>query len=159
MPFIRRTQKKDLPKVIELFVRMFKWSPMRAKAFMGYWLRIQPDLAFLAGEKKEIIGAIFVGVKPLWDGNHLFDGEIFVSPAAQRKGIGSALVNKMLNIAIKKYHVTSWEAFTFRTKGHPLGWHKKLGFVENKKWIMISGRAKKIQQKSRKYFSVAEFEI
>lgn len=151
MPWIRRVQKKDLSGVTRLFVKMFKWSPARARLFMEYWLRIQPDLAFLAEEKKEIVGAIFVGVKPLWDGNHLFDGEIFVSPIVQRKGVGSALVNEMLNIAIRKYHVTSWDAFTFRTKGHPLGWHRKLGFTENKRWIMISGKTKEILQKSRKY--------
>jgi len=71
------------------------------------------SLAFAAEYDGKIVGAFFAGIKPWWDGNHLFDGEIFVHPDFQNKKIGKALFKRILEEAVKKYDAKIFDAFTF----------------------------------------------
>src|SRR3989344_2446360 len=96
---IRRIQRKDLTKLAEVYNFVYKkfnigerWTKKSAYKLLEYWLKRQPDLCFLAEYNNIIVGGFVVGIKPWWDGNHLVDGEIFVHPHYQKKGIGSALL-------------------------------------------------------------------
>lgn len=138
------------------------WCEDTASALLGSWLKRQPDLAFVAtaagegstisdtmaaidfgrvdgadGSAAVLAGACLVGVRPWWDGNHLVDGEFFVDPLFQAKGVGTALLRHVLAVAKEKYNPVCWDSYTFREEGFPLSWYKKLGFEEIDEWVMI----------------------
>jgi len=150
-------QKKDLPRLAKIFVQVYTvfdvgehWTIGSAQQLLSYWLKKQPDLAFVAECDGRAVGAFVAGIKPWWDGNHLSDGELFVHPAYQKKGIGTKLSIVLYQKAWKKYKVVSFDAYTFKKTKFPLSWYKSLGFEVNSDWVMISGDLKKILPKLMK---------
>jgi GNAT superfamily N-acetyltransferase len=101
-------------------------------------------LVFIAECDKDLAGAAMVGARPWWDGNHLFDGEFFVDPAHQRKGIAKKLLRQLIETANQKYAPVFWDTWTFRSEEFPLGWYKRVGFKEIEEWIMIRADVKKL---------------
>ena len=153
---IRKIENKDLDYLAEVYNQTYspdifdvgeRWTKESAHKMLSYWLERNSDLAFLAEEDNKIIAGFFVDVKPWWDGNHLIDGEIFVHPDYQKKGIGTELSKFLYNLAIKRYKAIKFDAFTFKKSDFPLKWYKKQGFKEVKEWIIISGELKKILKK------------
>lgn len=151
---IRTFDKRDLDKLAKLYCKVYdridvgeKWEYTSAHKLLSYWLERQPDLCFLAEYDKVIVGGFVSGVKPWWDGNHLFDGEVFVDPDHQKKGIGTELSKVMYKTAVEKYGATHFDAFTFSDREHPLSWYKKQGFNEVKNWTIISGDLRKVLKK------------
>lgn len=154
---VRPMEKKDLDKLSDIYVEVYtafdvgeKWTKKTAYNLLEFWLRHQPDLAFVAEYEGEAVGAFVAGIKPWLDGNHLFDGEIFVHPKYQNKGIGKELARVLFRKALDKYHVTEWDAFAFKNSDFPLSWYKKLGFEELKELVIISGNVKGALQKLEK---------
>lgn len=114
---IRPMKKSDLKKLAEIYVTVYDavdigehWSPKAAEELLAYWLKKQPDLAFVAQSKGELVGAFVAGVKPWWDGFHLTDGEIFVRPDFQKKGVGTKLSIALYAKALEKYNAVSFDA-------------------------------------------------
>ena len=133
---IRRVKKEDLDKLADIYDKTYspstfdvgeKWTKESAYSMLDYWLRRNPDLAFLAEDEGKIIAGFFVDFKPWWDGNHLIDGEIFVQPDYQKKGVGTKLLKYVFEYAIKKYKVIRWDTYTVKSK-YPLRWYKSIGF-------------------------------
>lgn len=122
-----------------------RWTEETAYKMLKYWLKRDPDLAFLAEYKGLIIGGFVVGVKPWWDGNHLVEGEIFVDPDYQKKGIGTKLLKFVFDYAIKRYNVVRFDTVTVKGK-YPVKWYKSVGFGEIKEWVMISADPKKVSR-------------
>ncbi|KKS14010.1 MAG: GCN5-related N-acetyltransferase [Candidatus Daviesbacteria bacterium GW2011_GWB1_41_5] len=146
MSEIRLCTEKALDVLADVYVKAYasvdvgeKWDQESAHKLLQYWLKRQPDLFFLAETDSKIVGGFVAGIKPWWDGNHLVDGEIFVDPGYQGKGVGSELSKVMFGTAMEKYGARIWDAFTFRKPDFPKGWYQKLGFKEVKEWMMISG--------------------
>ncbi len=142
---IRYVGEKDLDKLAEVYAEVYRvfdvgeqWTTKSSRNLLDYWLKRQPDLCFLAESQKEIVGAFVAGIKPWWDGNHLVDGEIFVHPDHQGKGVGNVLSRHMYETAIEKYDATTFDTYTFRMTDFPLSWYKSLGFEEINEWTMIS---------------------
>ena len=75
------------------------------------------------------------------------DGEIFVHPDFQSKGIGSALIRKLFKTAQTKYKAVAWDAFTPNKFKNPLDWYLNLGFKEVKEWTIISCEIDKVLKK------------
>ncbi len=147
---IRQIEQRDLDKLSEIYSEAYRvfdvgerWTKDSAYKLLNYWLERQPDLSFVAEIDGKVVGAFVAGIKPWWDGNHLFDGEIIVDPKYQKHGVGSELSKTMFKAAIEKYNVSIWDAYTFKNSEHPLSWYKSLGFEEIKEWTMISGDIKK----------------
>ncbi len=115
------------------------WTQETARQFIVHFYKRQPDLFFLAEKKGSVVGAIVAGIQPWWDGNHLVEGEIFIDPQFQHKGIGKKLLKHLFLHARNKYGAVSWDTFTHKVNNHPLEWYKKLGFVEIPQWTTISG--------------------
>ena len=143
---IRLIEKKDLNALADIFAKVYevfdvgeRWTKETAQKLLEHWLQRQPDLAFLAEVDGKIVGGFTSGIKPWWDGNHLFDGELFVHPDYQKHKVGTALFKKLLTEAKEKYEAKFFDAHTFKGFDHPLNWYKKLGFEEIKEWVMISG--------------------
>ena len=148
---IRLAKKEDLQELASLYCKVFtvfdvgeRWTEKTAYNLLLYWFNKQPDLFFLAEEKKKIIGAFVAGVKPWCDGNHLFDGEIIIDPDHQKKGIGSKISKVVYRTAIEKYNAKCFEANTFKHHKHPLSWYKKQGFKEVEDLTIIEGNLRDI---------------
>src|SRR3990167_98525 len=154
---IRLMQKEDLRQLAEIYSIVYqkfdieeRWTSESAKRLLYYWFDKQPDLAFVAEFNRKVVGAFIAGIKPWWDGNHLSDGEIFVHPDYQKKGIATKLSVALYEKALQKYNVISFDAYTFKKTKFPLSWYLSQGFVQNKEWIMISGDVKGIVSKLKR---------
>ncbi|MBS3169169.1 GNAT family N-acetyltransferase [Candidatus Woesearchaeota archaeon] len=150
-------QKEDLRQLAEIYSIVYqkfdieeRWTSESAKRLLSYWFDKQPDLAFVAEFNGKVVGAFIAGIKPWWDGNHLSDGEIFVHPDYQKKGIATKLSVALYEKALQKYNVISFDAYTFKKTKFPLSWYLSQGFVQNKEWIMISGDVKGIVSKLKR---------
>jgi GNAT superfamily N-acetyltransferase len=148
---IRLIEEDDLDALAEVYAFVYKvfnsgesWTKETAKDMLNYWLSKQPDLAFLAEYDGKIVGGFLSGVKPWWDGVHLFDGELFVHPDFQNMKIGKALLKRLLEEATLKYDAKIFDAFTFNGYEFPLSWYKKIGFHEINEWTMFSGDIKEV---------------
>ena len=139
-------QKSDLDALSKIYAEVYrvfdvgeKWTQESAYSLLNYWLNRQPDLCFLAECDNEIVGAFVAGIKPWWNGNHLVDGEIFVDPQYQKRGIGKELTKTMFKNAIEKYNVKMVDGITFKRFDYPLSWYKSLGIQEVEDLVVISG--------------------
>ena len=143
-------KQEDLKPLANVYCRAYAemnvgegWDRKSAHRLIAYWFNRQPDLSFTAEYERKIAGAFLAGIKPWWDGNHLVDGEIFVDPAFQGRGIGRELSRRMYQAALNKYDAKYFDAITFKTREFPLKWYKSLGFKEIENWTIISGDIKK----------------
>ncbi len=155
---IRRIKEADIPRLGKLYVQIYKkhnvgeaWTVPAAQRMLRWYLKIAQDMAYLAEDDGQIIGAFLVGVKPWWDGNHLLEGEIFVHHDYQRSGIGSALMKKILEHGVKKYRAVIWEPFAYEWD-YPFKWYKSLGFkkVKGNGLTIISAKPKDVLNKLKR---------
>ena len=75
------------------------------------------------------------------------DGEVFVHPDYQKKGIGGALSKHIYSVALKRYKVVRFDTYTFKKTKFPLEWYKSLGFKEIDEWVMISADLNEVLKK------------
>lgn len=148
---IRLAQELDLPELAEIYKEAYNtlnigenWNNETALLLMRHLYKEQNDLFFVAEENDTIVGGIVALIKPWWDGNHLTDGEVFIAPHNQKKGIGTQLIKRLFTEALEKYKAISWDTFTHRVYEHPLKWYKSIGFKEIEHWIMITGDIKEV---------------
>lgn len=147
MTTIRAIETPDIPQLAKIYADSFRsmhpqerWSTESAARFLTTCFQRQPDLAFLATMDEEIVGGFLAAIRPWWDGNHLVDGELFVSPTKQRQGIGASLMRILLTTAKERYQAVVMEAITFRTEEFPLSWYQKVGFHIVDDMVIISGK-------------------
>lgn len=143
---IRLATLSDMPEVAGVFVASYTdadigevWTEKAAQKLLEHFYHLQPDLFFVAKKDGKIVGAIVALVKPWWDGNHLTDGELFVDPDYQKKGMGTVLIHHLFKQARLSYDAVAWDTFTHKIYKHPLAWYRKMGFEEVRQWVMISG--------------------
>lgn len=148
---LRLAKTEDLQTLSEVYVVAYnvlnigeKWTESKAYELIKYLFEDQPDLFFVATVDEKVVGGIVATVRPWWDGNHLIEGEIFIHPDFQKKGIGVKLIKQLFTTAKEEYHVVSWDTFTHRVHKNPLAWYKQLGFEEIKHWVMITGNIDKV---------------
>lgn len=134
-----------LEKLIPVYIDAYsnfdsneKWDSDTTRAYLTYNHDLQPDLSLVALIDGKVVGAFFASVKPWWDGARLIDGEIFVDPTYQNKGIGKKLIRQMFLNAKEKHGVYCWDTFTFK-QNHQLDFYKNMGFEEISDWTMITG--------------------
>lgn len=143
---IRKAKPEDLKKLAPIYVDAYtsieigeNWTEETAYKLLKHLFETQPDLSFVLEVNGELVGAINAIVKPWWSGNQITDGELFIDPKHQRKGLGKKLVKHLFKEAKKKYKATSWDTFTHVIYEHPLKWYKNMGFEEIQEWVMITG--------------------
>ncbi len=119
MTKIRRANPGDLDKLAEIYTKSYNsldigenWDEKSAKKLLKHLFNDQEDLFFVVEERGKPVGAIVGLIKPWWDGNHITDGELFVHPDHQKKGLGKKLVKKLFEEALDKYNAVSWDTFT-----------------------------------------------
>jgi len=151
---IRPMRGDDLESLAEIYVETYKvfdigerWDKKSAYKLLEHWFKRQSDLAFVVEYNDEIVGAFVTAVKPWWDGNHLTEGEIFVHPDHQRRGLGTELIKRVFKTARDKYKAVAWDAFAPNKFKHPLNWYKEMGFKEVKEWTIITCNIEEILKK------------
>ena len=154
---IREINIEDLNDLAIIYCKSFNvynagkkwaWTQESSYELLKYWFDKPQGLRFLAQVGDRIMGAFVTEVRPSWDrNNHLVDGEIFIDPEFQNKGIGSELMRVVFEAAIEKYDAKSFYSNTFKNSEHPLRWYKKLGFVEVNDVSIISGNLKEVVDK------------
>lgn len=142
----RLATEGDLKELSEIYTVAYNsinigetWTPESAYKLIEYLFNDQPDLFFVAEVDSKIVGAIVATVRPWMDGNHLIEGELFIHPDYQKKGIGVKLIKQLFTNAKEKYGVVAWDTYTHIIHENPLAWYKQLGFEEIKQWTMITG--------------------
>lgn len=148
---IRPARKQDTNTLAKIYVDAYNplnigesWDAESAKRLLLHLYKSQPDLTFVAEIDGEVVGAINALIKPWWDGNHITDGEVFVDPKFQGKGIGKKLIQYLFMEARKRYQAVSWDTFTHVVHEHPMKWYKSMGFEEINEWRMITGDIEKV---------------
>ncbi|MEW6186853.1 MAG: GNAT family N-acetyltransferase [Thermodesulfobacteriota bacterium] len=93
---------KDLAPCAKLLVSVYseppyneKWKLATAKAYLGRFLKADPEGCFVADTDGKVIGAIFSLAYPWQAGKSVGIQELFVSPKQRRKGIGKQLLSKI----------------------------------------------------------------
>lgn len=132
---IRLLRESDVPAVAAVYARAFnalelgeEWSQEAAEGLMGYWYKHQPDLFFAAfDESGNVLGAIVFGIKPWWNGPHLTDGELFVDPDHQGRGVAKSLLRKEIQEAVRLHEIVEIEAIADREHAFPIGWYDRIG--------------------------------
>jgi N-acetylglutamate synthase-like GNAT family acetyltransferase len=148
---IRLAKGKDLKNIAELYFKIFNevapdenWSQKQSLNLFRYWIKKQPDMFFVAEENNNIIGGMVANIKPWSDGNRVQDGEIFVAQESQKKSVGTKLFITLLEKAIDKYDVKTFEGITFAGDNFPTSWYKKIGLNQNKDLQLLEGGCKEI---------------
>jgi L-amino acid N-acyltransferase YncA len=144
---IRLINENDINPISEMYCDIYNsleelgehWTKHSAHNFIYSFYKRQPDLFFIAQYNKKLAGAIVAGIQPWWDGHHLVEGEIFVDPKLENKGIDKKLLRHLLVTARTKYHAVAWDTITPITGNHPLRSFQQLGFIEVPIWKAISG--------------------
>lgn len=126
------------------------WSRDRAMETMKWFYKIQPDLFFVALLNEKIVGGMMALIKPWHDGLRLVDGELFVIPEFQKRGLGGRLMMALLTEAVRKYNISMIEGITVPENGFPCTWYKRIGFRVSG-LTHIEGEAKKILANLKNY--------
>jgi len=138
-------KKEDLEQVAEIYCNSFNsvsnegWTKETALRLFEYWFNRQPDLFFIAKDKDKIIGSVVASAKPWFDGVRLQDGEVFVDPKYQKRGVGKQLLIKLIKEGINKYNTNTFEGITFAGAEFPLSWYKRIGMKKSDDLVVISG--------------------
>lgn len=148
---LRLATGDDLNLLREIYIQAYNslnigehWNKQSAYKYIEYLWNDQPDLFFVAEIEGKVVGGIVATVRPWWDGNHLIEGEIFVHPKYQGKGIGVKLIKQLFTTAKEKYEAVSWDTYTHIVHDNPLKWYKQLSFEEINHWTMITGNIEKV---------------
>ena len=72
-----------------------EWELLHAQEYLARFFNFDPAFCFVAVQGDKITGALFSYCYP-WHGREsCYIQEIFVSPSAHRKGVGSGLIEKL----------------------------------------------------------------
>jgi GNAT superfamily N-acetyltransferase len=149
-------QKKDIPVLAKIYARAFNqqwehWTPAKSKAIITY--RCSKKIKIKVLYKDAIVWAFFSDIKPLYMGNVLNDGDVFIDPDFQNMWIGRWLFVYGIQYAKKKFDIVWWDFYTFKNS-YQYKRYKSMGFAASNKRVLMSGKIddvlKKIKQKYMK---------
>ena len=151
---IEQMDYDNIEELAELYIRIYKdtnpkekWNISSAKKFIIYFYELCPDLFFVAKKENKIIAGIWGPVKPWWDGNKVYDLEIFVDKEYQGIGISKLILEHYFDVAIKKYNVNSVEAITFSD-------YEKIALNKDRQLVLLEGKAQEISEKIKQSLKI-----
>lgn len=144
---IRTYTCEDFQRCVELFINVFNqepwndnWSKEYAEQYLKDFINT-PGFKGIVFEDGSIIkGFIFGTRKKWWSGDEFFINELCVEIDAQRRGIGTGMLNYLENI-LKDEEI---ERITLLTdKGIPAeAFYKKKGFIEIERLLFMNKEIK-----------------
>jgi len=91
---LRQCTQNDIKEIAELYVEIYrsvnpieKWVQSSAVKLISYFYKKSYGLFYLATSNKIIVGGIWGQIKPWWNGNKVYNLEVFVKKEFQRQGI------------------------------------------------------------------------
>lgn len=158
---IEQMDYDNIEELAELYIRIYKdtnpkekWNISSAKKFIIYFYELCPDLFFVAKKENKIIAGIWGPVKPWWDGNKVYDLEIFVDKEYQGIGISKLILEHYFDVAMKKYNVNSVEAITFSDRKFPLCYYEKIALNKDRQLVLLEGKAQEISEKIKQSLKI-----
>jgi len=121
-----------------------EWTAKKAQQLVSFFLKHQPDLAFMAEVDGRCAGAVMGIVKPWWNGPCLVETEMFVDPQYARKGVGTLLGQHYVRAAVAEYDVQTLHAITFKNFEFPAALFSRVGFIDKSEWKVIVADAPKL---------------
>lgn len=99
---IRPLRSADIPDCAAILCSVYnndlwqcRWEQPDAEAYLADFTGMAKFVGFIAEEGGAILGAVFAHEKVWWSGSEVFIEEMFVHPAHQGRGIGSALLREV----------------------------------------------------------------
>lgn len=147
---LRLASESDLHPLAAIYAECYRvadvgerWTPQTAETLLTYWLKRRPELFYVATVGNKLAGAFVTDVMPWWDGPCIFEGQLFVDPAYQKRGIGSLLFEKVLSEALRIYRAESIALVTYRNSTHPRSWYERIGLKETG-YMILEGKTRAI---------------
>ncbi|MCP2035522.1 GNAT superfamily N-acetyltransferase [Planomicrobium sp. HSC-17F08] len=140
---IKVVEESELLNCTAAFIEVFnrepwndEWEPEKAKQYLLDFYHTPGFMGLVALEGEEVTGFIF-GVKRVWwSGDEFFINEMCVTNSQQKKGIGKALFDRLLE-ELDTQKVTHISLLTDR--GIPAEeFYKKNGFEEVERLVFLS---------------------
>ena len=133
----------DLLKCTQTFIEVFneepwndQWEREKAARYLLNFTRTPGFIGVLAMEDEEVIGFLFGVQRAWWSGDEFFINEMCVKANQQNKGIGKALLKRLLK-ELGASTVTNLSLLTDR--GIPAEeFYKKNGFTEIERLVFLS---------------------
>lgn len=151
---IRAAKAEDIPKLANLYVEVYKktnpiekWTFDSAKVFISYFFLATQSLFFIGESDGIIVGAVWGNIKPWWNGNKLYDIEIFIKEEYRNYGFSKLLFIKLFEDAINVYNIRDVEAITFNDREFPLDYYARIEFNKNEELVLVAGEAEIILKK------------
>ena len=137
---IRRGTAADLPRIFELIKGLaeFEKAPEKVTNSPGQMAREQDYFRFIVAEIPEtgyIAGfALYYPVYYTWVGKSLYIDDIYVEPAYRGQGIGTLLLETVLDYAKREgMHRVRWQVLNWNTPA--IEFYKKYGVELDDEWI------------------------
>jgi hypothetical protein len=87
----------------------------------------------------KLSGAAWGQVKPWWNGNRMFNFEVFIDTRSQSKGLSKPLLLRLFQQAKRKYKVNTIEVITFSDRAFPLSYYLKLSIASAEQLVLLEG--------------------
>ena len=140
---INYVEESDLLRCTDVFIEVFnrepwndEWEPEKAKQYLLDFYHTPGFLGLVALEGEEVIGFLFGVHRVWWSGDEFFVHEMCVKSNLQNKGIGKALMDRLLG-ELEARSITHLSLLTDR--GIPAeAFYKKNGFTEVERLVFLS---------------------
>jgi GNAT superfamily N-acetyltransferase len=125
---------------VDLFVDVYSdsngtWSSAKAGEYLQRILNLGTEYCFVALEGDQYIGSVFSFLCPNYDTDLLFIDVVQVKSEFRRKGVASALLEKVLEKA-KREKISSVNLWSDSSSEFPISWYTSLGF-KTTKWVEL----------------------
>lgn len=131
---IRKLQEKDIPACADILCSVYnnelwmcRWTKDVAEDYLKDFFESKKFVGYVAEENSAIIGGLFAHEKIWWNNSEVFIGEMFVTPAKQGNGIGTALL-KEVEKCIEQKHLAEITLSTNKYAPAPK-FYEKNGFM------------------------------
>ena len=130
---IREMNSKDINDCADILCSVYnnelwmcRWDKETATKYLKDFFENKKFVGYVAEEEGRIIAGIFAHEKIWWNNSEVFIEEMFVDPARQGKGIGTALLNTVEEY-VKKHGLAGMTLSTNKYAPAPK-FYKKNGF-------------------------------
>lgn len=132
---IREYIESDLTMCANIMIEVYNndlwqchWTLETAKSYLEDYVHGSKFLGYTLVADNEIIGAIFTHEKIWWNNSEIFIDEMFITPAYQRQGYGTVLLQTVESY-IKEHKLAGFTLTTNRFAPAP-NFYRKNGFVD-----------------------------
>lgn len=151
MIVVRLVEEPDLLLLAQMYIAVYEktnpseiWTNESAYDFIRFFYNNCADLFFVLEVNGVLAGATWGQIKPWWNGNKIYNFEIFVCNEHQNKGLSKQLLLYFFTEAREKYSVSTIEVITFSDRTFPLCYYEKLSIIPDKQLILLEGNMEEI---------------